>query len=73
MNNDELKQALLTGQAVKHEDFLHPFNNVTVSAIIYRLKEGEIQIEAELKDKSGTIYIVDPRYVFIDEKSSNSL
>lgn len=72
MNNTELKEALLTGQAVKHTDFLHQFSNVKVTAIIYRAKDGKLQITAELKDKSGTTYIADPQYICIDEKSCNS-
>jgi|GEM_PF-3040917 len=72
MNNTELKEALLTGQAVKHTDFLHQFSNVTVTAIIYRAKQGEIQMLAELKDKSGATYIANPQYIVIDEKSCNS-
>lgn len=60
MTNEELKEALMSGCEVKYQ-------NITfkcVYGIIYRNKDGKIDVSAELMDKNNnSVCIVDPKYV----------
>lgn len=55
MTHEELKEALVSQRAVTHQS--HPLDPVTeykcVSAIIYRIKNGKLDISAELLDYNG--------------------
>lgn len=60
MTGEELKAALLSKCKVEHRDIVYS----RVSAIIYREKDGKIDVSAELADKSGhSVTIASPREV----------
>lgn len=60
MTNDELKAALFSGCQVEHRGIVYK----CVSAIIYRNKDGNLDISAELLDKNGNgVSIVEPHLV----------
>lgn len=60
MTNDELKAALFSGCQVEHRGIVYK----CVSAIIYRNKDGNLDISAELLDKNGnSVSIVEPHLV----------
>lgn len=66
MTHEELKDALISQRPVVHQT--HGLDPVTkykcVSAIIYRMKNGKIDISAELADYTGrSTSIVDPKMV----------
>lgn len=59
MDNNELKTALLSGQAVLWCDMVHRIEiEYTVSGIIYRNNNGKIKVTAELADKCGRSFII---------------
>lgn len=63
MTNEELKQALLSGQAVtfSHGDGQESVYEC-VSAVVYRAKEGKIVVSAEIVDKCGhSVLYCDPK------------
>lgn len=61
MSNDELKQALMSQCEVTHKGIIYK----CVSAIIYRNKNGKIEVSAELTDRkqNKSVSIVDPKHV----------
>jgi hypothetical protein len=61
MDNNELKEALMSGSPVTHNGI--PYK--CVSAIIYRKrKDGKIHVEAELQSRdTNSISICDPRKI----------
>lgn len=60
MTNEELKAALFSGCPVEHGGIVYK----CVSAIIYRCKNGELVISAELTDKNNnSVSIVEPSRV----------
>lgn len=61
MTNEELKEALMSECEVKHKGIIYK----CVSAIIYRNRNGKIDISAELIDKAQnkSVSIVDPKFI----------
>lgn len=61
MTNEELKEALMSQCEVKHKGITYK----CVSAIIYRNRDGKIDISAEVTDRkqNKSISIVDPKYI----------
>ncbi len=61
MTNEELKQALMSKCEVTHKGITYK----CVSAIIYRNRNGKIDISAEVTDKkqNKSISIVDPKLI----------
>lgn len=58
MNSEELKNALLNGFPVDYDGITFK----CVSAIVYRNKNGKIDISAEVLDKNNnSVCYVDPR------------
>lgn len=69
MNNNELKEALLNQRPVilKHPMY-GELHYSCVSAIIYRVKNGKLDVSAELKDKCGcSVTIADPKQICYEE------
>ncbi len=61
MNNEQLKQALLSSRPIIYSDpLLGDMEYDSVSAIIYRSKDGKIKVSAELLDKNRCVIIVLP-------------
>ena len=56
MNSKELKSALMDGSPVLHGGIEYS----CVSAIIYRVKNGEIVVSAELLDKNKNCVVIAP-------------
>ena len=63
MTNEELKQALLSGQPVRYENSDGRESEYErVSAIVYRAKDGEVVVSAEVVDKCGhSLLYCDPK------------
>lgn len=60
MTNEQLKEALFSGCKVEHRGIIYK----CVSGVIYRNKDGKLDISAELMDKNGnSISIVNPERV----------
>lgn len=61
MTNEELKQALMSECEVKHKGITYK----CVSAIIYRKRNGKVDISAELTDRkqNKSVSIVDPKLI----------
>lgn len=68
MDINELKELLISEQSVSYNAPRFHFDDVTVSAIIIRNKNGKLEISAELKDKSRAVYIVFPKYIKANKK-----
>ncbi len=70
MNNEELKEALVSGRPVIHNmALLGKLEYKRVSAIIYRHRSGKLEITAELEDKCGhSVTIVDPKQISFKEE-----
>lgn len=61
MNSEELKNALLKGSPVEYDGLTYKVTFKCVSAIIYRNKNGKIDISAEVLDKNNnSVCYVDP-------------
>ncbi len=54
MTNEEIKNALFSGCQVEHNGIIYK----CVSAIIYRLREGKLLLQAELLDKNCNSVII---------------
>ncbi len=69
MNNEELKEALVSGRPVIFDmPSLGQLEYKCVSAIIYRHICGKLKITAELEDKCGhSVTIVDPKDIRFKE------
>ncbi|MGN1111804.1 MAG: hypothetical protein ACI4RP_01240 [Acutalibacteraceae bacterium] len=66
MNNKQLKEALFSGCPVEHNGIVYK----CISGIIYRSKDGELNITAEVTDKNNnSISIVEPRELKFAELS----
>ena len=63
MTNEELKHALLTGHPVVFTDTDGRESEYErVSAIVYRAKDGEVVVSAEIVDKCGhSLLYCDPK------------
>ena len=61
MTNEELKQALMSECEVRHKGIIYK----CVSAIIYRKRNGKVDVSAELTDKvqNKSVSIVDPKAI----------
>ena len=61
MTNEELKQALMSKCEVKHKGITYK----CVSAIIYRNRDGKIDVSVELTDRkqNKSVSIVDPKFI----------
>lgn len=65
VNNNELKEALLNQRPViLNQPLYGELHYSCVSAIIYRVKNGKLDISAELKDKCGrSVTIAAPKQI----------
>ncbi len=65
MNNNELKEALFNQRPVILKQPLYgELHYSCVSALIYRVKNGKLDVTAELKDKSGhSVTTADPKQI----------
>lgn len=68
MTNEELKNALVSGCPVESGGIVYK----CVSAIIYRYRNGKLNISAEVKDYCGhSISIINPERAKIAETEDN--
>jgi hypothetical protein len=61
VTNEELKEALMSECEVKHKGIIYK----CVSAIIYRKRNGKVDVSAELTDKkqNKSVSIADPKFI----------
>lgn len=61
MTNEELKEALMSKCEVKHKGITYK----CVSAIIYRNRNGKVDVSAEVTDRTQnkSVSIVDPKFI----------